>query len=125
MASLGPHRVKVDGEVSSLSSGQSRPLAGRLDSTLSSKATRAHVAGDDALPSSQPLTLPRSPSAAPAVKPDRHHHVARSEDGRLFYDNQWYCRGQAICINRKDEYPTRCVDLKMKDICLQNAGVFS
>uniref|UniRef100_A0A3Q1ELN0 BRMS1 like transcriptional repressor b n=1 Tax=Acanthochromis polyacanthus TaxID=80966 RepID=A0A3Q1ELN0_9TELE len=42
-------------------------------------------------------------------KPDRHHHVARSEDGRLFYDNQWYCRGQAICINRKDEYPTSAV----------------
>uniref|UniRef100_A0A671VFL1 BRMS1 like transcriptional repressor b n=1 Tax=Sparus aurata TaxID=8175 RepID=A0A671VFL1_SPAAU len=58
MASLGPHRVKVD---------------------------------------------------VPAVKPDRHHHVARSEDGRLFYDNQWYCRGQAICINRKDEYPTSAI----------------
>ncbi|CAB1416509.1 unnamed protein product [Pleuronectes platessa] len=58
MASLGPHRVKVD---------------------------------------------------VPAVKPERHHHVARSEDGRLFYDNQWYCRGQAICINRKDEYPTSAI----------------
>ncbi|CAG5928301.1 unnamed protein product [Menidia menidia] len=58
MASLGPHRVKVD---------------------------------------------------APAVKPDRHHHVARSEEGRLYYDNQWYCRGQAICINRKDEYPTSAI----------------
>ncbi|KAI3364505.1 hypothetical protein L3Q82_011286 [Scortum barcoo] len=58
MASLGPHRVKVD---------------------------------------------------VPAIKPDRHHHVARSEDGRLFYDNQWYCRGQAICINRKDEYPTSAI----------------
>ncbi|KAL7388796.1 hypothetical protein ABVT39_020821 [Epinephelus coioides] len=58
MASLGPHRVKVD---------------------------------------------------VPAVKPDRHHHVARFEDGRLFYDNQWYCRGQAICINRKDEYPTSAI----------------
>ncbi|XP_037607270.1 breast cancer metastasis-suppressor 1-like protein-A isoform X1 [Sebastes umbrosus] len=44
-----------------------------------------------------------------AVKPDRHHHVARFEDGRLFYDNQWYCRGQAICINRKDEYPTSAI----------------
>ncbi|XP_028996911.1 breast cancer metastasis-suppressor 1-like protein-A isoform X1 [Betta splendens] len=59
MASLGPHRVKVD--------------------------------------------------AAPATKPDRHHHVARSEDGRLFYDNQWYCRGQTICINRKDDYPTSAI----------------
>ncbi|KAK9956176.1 hypothetical protein ABG768_013927 [Culter alburnus] len=39
------------------------------------------------------------------LKPERHHHVARSEDGRLFYDNKWYSRGQAICINRKDEYP--------------------
>nr|XP_020472593.1 breast cancer metastasis-suppressor 1-like protein-A isoform X2 [Monopterus albus] len=58
MASLGPHRVKVD---------------------------------------------------VPIVKPDRHHHVAHSEDGRLFYDNQWYCRGQAICINRKDEYPTSAI----------------
>ncbi|XP_034084320.1 breast cancer metastasis-suppressor 1-like protein-A isoform X1 [Gymnodraco acuticeps] len=58
MASLGPHRVKVD---------------------------------------------------VPAVKPDRHHHVARFEEGRLFYDNQWYCRGQAICINRKDEYPASAI----------------
>ncbi|XP_039981941.1 breast cancer metastasis-suppressor 1-like protein-A [Xiphias gladius] len=58
MASLGPHRVKVD---------------------------------------------------VPAVKPDRHHHVVHSEDGRLFYDNQWYCRGQTICINRKDEYPTSAI----------------
>ncbi|TNM95186.1 hypothetical protein fugu_017945 [Takifugu bimaculatus] len=46
---------------------------------------------------------------APAVKPDRHHHVVRSEDGRLFYDNQWYCRGQAICINKKDDYPTSAI----------------
>ncbi|XP_034084321.1 breast cancer metastasis-suppressor 1-like protein-A isoform X2 [Gymnodraco acuticeps] len=45
----------------------------------------------------------------PAVKPDRHHHVARFEEGRLFYDNQWYCRGQAICINRKDEYPASAI----------------
>uniref|UniRef100_A0A3Q2NX30 BRMS1 like transcriptional repressor b n=1 Tax=Fundulus heteroclitus TaxID=8078 RepID=A0A3Q2NX30_FUNHE len=57
MASLGPHRVKVDGK----------------------------------------------------MKPDRHHHVARPEEGRLFYDNQWYCRGQAICINRKDEFPTSAI----------------
>ncbi|KTG46943.1 hypothetical protein cypCar_00013696 [Cyprinus carpio] len=47
----------------------------------------------------------RTKVAAP-LKPERHHHVARSEDGRLFYDNKWYSRGQAICINRKDEYPT-------------------
>ncbi|XP_013876374.1 breast cancer metastasis-suppressor 1-like protein-A [Austrofundulus limnaeus] len=58
MASLGPHRVKVD---------------------------------------------------VPAAKTDRHHHVARSEEGRLFYDNQWYCRGQTICINRKDECPTSAI----------------
>nr|XP_057945319.1 breast cancer metastasis-suppressor 1-like protein-A [Doryrhamphus excisus] len=43
------------------------------------------------------------------AKTDRHQHVARSEDGRLFYDNQWYCRGQSICINRKDEFPTSAV----------------
>lgn len=54
------------------------------------------------------ILTPPTPSA-PAVKPDRHHHVVRSEDGRLFYDNQWYCRGQAICINKKDDYPTRWV----------------
>uniref|UniRef100_A0A667XYR5 BRMS1 like transcriptional repressor b n=1 Tax=Myripristis murdjan TaxID=586833 RepID=A0A667XYR5_9TELE len=64
MASLGPHRVKVDGK-----------------SFFSSSVT---------------VNI-------------WHHHVARSEDGRLFYDNQWYCRGQAICINRKDEYPTSAI----------------
>ncbi|XP_028295351.1 breast cancer metastasis-suppressor 1-like protein-A [Gouania willdenowi] len=46
---------------------------------------------------------------APAVKLDRHHHMARAEDGRLFYDNLWFCRGQAICINRKDEFPTSAI----------------
>ncbi|XP_061741689.1 breast cancer metastasis-suppressor 1-like protein-A isoform X2 [Nerophis ophidion] len=44
-----------------------------------------------------------------SAKTERQHHVARSEDGRLFYDNQWYCRGQAICINRKDECPASAV----------------
>ncbi|XP_017580166.1 breast cancer metastasis-suppressor 1-like protein-A isoform X3 [Pygocentrus nattereri] len=58
MASMGPHRVKVD-----------------------------------AVPS----------------KAERHHHVARSEDGRLFYDSKWYSRGQAISISRKDEYPTSAI----------------
>uniref|UniRef100_A0A3P8XQR5 BRMS1 like transcriptional repressor b n=1 Tax=Esox lucius TaxID=8010 RepID=A0A3P8XQR5_ESOLU len=43
------------------------------------------------------------------TKAEKHHHVARSEEGRLFYDSQWYCRGQAICINRKDEYPTSAI----------------
>ncbi|KAJ3606286.1 hypothetical protein NHX12_025807, partial [Muraenolepis orangiensis] len=43
-------------------------------------------------------------------KPERPHHVARWEDGRLFYDSQWYCRGQSICINRKDEHPARRQD---------------
>uniref|UniRef100_A0A671NN35 Breast cancer metastasis-suppressor 1-like protein-A n=1 Tax=Sinocyclocheilus anshuiensis TaxID=1608454 RepID=A0A671NN35_9TELE len=49
---------------------------------------------------------PRRVKVDAPLKPERHHHVARSEDGRLFYDNKWYSRGQAICINRKDEYPT-------------------
>ncbi|XP_065113461.1 breast cancer metastasis-suppressor 1-like protein-A isoform X1 [Paramisgurnus dabryanus] len=43
------------------------------------------------------------------LKSERHHHVARSEDGRLFYDNKWYSRGQAICINKKDEYPSSAI----------------
>ncbi|XP_067311981.1 breast cancer metastasis-suppressor 1-like protein-A isoform X1 [Pseudorasbora parva] len=42
-------------------------------------------------------------------KSDKHQHNARSEDGRLFYDGDWYSRGQAICIDKKDEYPTSAV----------------
>ncbi|XP_016390841.1 breast cancer metastasis-suppressor 1-like protein-A [Sinocyclocheilus rhinocerous] len=38
-------------------------------------------------------------------KSDRHQHNARSEDVRLFYDGECYSRGQAICIDKKDEYP--------------------
>ncbi|XP_054618568.1 breast cancer metastasis-suppressor 1-like protein-A [Dunckerocampus dactyliophorus] len=55
------------------------------------------------------LGPPRVKVDASSAKTDRHHHVARSEDGRLFYDNQWYCRGQTICINRKDEFPASAV----------------
>lgn len=57
MATLGPHRVKIDG----------------------------------------------------SSKSDKHQHNARSEDGRLFYDGEWYSRGQAICIDKKDEYPTSAI----------------
>ncbi|XP_023684564.1 breast cancer metastasis-suppressor 1-like protein-A [Paramormyrops kingsleyae] len=39
-------------------------------------------------------------------KPERHQHKARSENGRLLYDGEWYCRGQTICIDRKYECPT-------------------
>lgn len=42
-------------------------------------------------------------------KSDKHQHNARSEDGRLFYDGEWYSRGQAITIDKKDEYPTSAV----------------
>ncbi|XP_059374588.1 breast cancer metastasis-suppressor 1-like protein-A [Carassius carassius] len=44
-----------------------------------------------------------------SAKSDKHQHNARSEDGRLFYDGEWYSRGQAICIDKKDEYPTSAV----------------
>ncbi|KAG1973140.1 breast cancer metastasis-suppressor 1-like protein-A [Pimephales promelas] len=42
-------------------------------------------------------------------KIEKHQHNARSEDGRLFYDGDWYSRGQAICIDKKDEYPTSAI----------------
>ncbi|XP_073495052.1 breast cancer metastasis-suppressor 1-like protein isoform X2 [Phyllobates terribilis] len=43
------------------------------------------------------------------VKMEKHQHSARSEDGRLHYDGEWYGRGQTICIDKKDEYPTSAV----------------
>ncbi|XP_063039841.1 breast cancer metastasis-suppressor 1-like protein-A isoform X1 [Engraulis encrasicolus] len=53
------------------------------------------------------------PDVSPMVKPEKHpqqpHHTARSEDGRLYYDGEWYCRGQSICIDKKDEYPTSAI----------------
>uniref|UniRef100_A0A8C2F940 BRMS1 like transcriptional repressor a n=1 Tax=Cyprinus carpio TaxID=7962 RepID=A0A8C2F940_CYPCA len=45
----------------------------------------------------------------PFCSGDKHQHNARSEDGRLFYDGEWYSRGQAICIDKKDEYPTSAI----------------
>ncbi|KAG2457845.1 BRM1L protein, partial [Polypterus senegalus] len=41
-----------------------------------------------------------------SIKSEKHQHSAHSEDGRLFYDGEWYNRGQRICIDKKDEYPT-------------------
>uniref|UniRef100_W5MRS9 BRMS1 like transcriptional repressor a n=1 Tax=Lepisosteus oculatus TaxID=7918 RepID=W5MRS9_LEPOC len=43
------------------------------------------------------------------AKSDKHQHSARSEEGRLFYDGEWYSRGQTICIDKKDEYPTSAI----------------
>uniref|UniRef100_A0A8C9V3M6 BRMS1 like transcriptional repressor a n=2 Tax=Scleropages formosus TaxID=113540 RepID=A0A8C9V3M6_SCLFO len=43
-----------------------------------------------------------------SFKSDSRHRV-RSENGKLFYDGSWYSRGQAICINKKYEYPTSAI----------------
>ncbi|KAM4853754.1 breast cancer metastasis-suppressor 1-like protein isoform 2-T2 [Thomomys bottae] len=43
------------------------------------------------------------------VKLEKHLHSARSEEGRLYYDGEWYIRGQTICIDKKDECPTNAV----------------
>lgn len=84
MASLGPHRGKADGSYRT----RTFPVLRFVKSSCVSMCSFI---------------------SRPPAKTERHHHVARSEDGRLFYDSQWYCRGQAICINRKDEFPTRFV----------------
>ncbi|XP_043554377.1 breast cancer metastasis-suppressor 1-like protein-A, partial [Chiloscyllium plagiosum] len=42
---------------------------------------------------------------ADASKTEKQLHSARSEDGRLFYDGEWYSRGQTICIDKKDDFP--------------------
>uniref|UniRef100_A0A8C3HVR2 BRMS1 like transcriptional repressor n=1 Tax=Chrysemys picta bellii TaxID=8478 RepID=A0A8C3HVR2_CHRPI len=39
----------------------------------------------------------------------KHLHCARSEEGRLYYDGEWYGRGQTICIDKKDECPTSAI----------------
>uniref|UniRef100_A0A8B9IGW6 BRMS1 like transcriptional repressor n=1 Tax=Anser cygnoides TaxID=8845 RepID=A0A8B9IGW6_ANSCY len=43
------------------------------------------------------------------VKLEKHLHSARSEEGRLYYDGEWYGRGQTICIDKKDECPTSAI----------------
>ncbi|XP_043777987.1 breast cancer metastasis-suppressor 1-like protein isoform X1 [Cervus elaphus] len=50
---------------------------------------------------------PHRVKTEPPVKLEKHLHSARSEEGRLYYDGEWYIRGQTICIDKKDECPTR------------------
>lgn len=109
MASMGPHRVKVDGKkdfehVFACKASHRRftlSISACINSTVKTRDLWKSISGLWGQFNCMCLSAP--------LKPERHHHVARSEDGRLFYDNKWYSRGQAICINRKDEYPIRCV----------------
>ncbi|XP_041070824.1 breast cancer metastasis-suppressor 1-like protein-A isoform X4 [Carcharodon carcharias] len=48
---------------------------------------------------------PHRVKADASTKTEKQLHSARSEDGRLFYDGEWYSRGQTICIDKKDDYP--------------------
>ncbi|XP_058522334.1 breast cancer metastasis-suppressor 1-like protein [Ochotona princeps] len=52
---------------------------------------------------------PHRVKTEPPVKLEKHLHSARSEDGRLYYDGEWYIRGQTICIDKKDECPTSAI----------------
>ncbi|GAB1297446.1 Breast cancer metastasis-suppressor 1-like protein [Apodemus speciosus] len=53
---------------------------------------------------------PHRVKTEPPVKLEKHLHSARSEEGRLYYDGEWYIRGQTICIDKKDECPTRDIE---------------
>ncbi|XP_048455664.1 breast cancer metastasis-suppressor 1-like protein-A [Rhincodon typus] len=48
---------------------------------------------------------PHRVKADASTKTEKQLHSARSEDGRLFYDGEWYSRGQTICIDKKDDFP--------------------
>ncbi|KAF3830735.1 hypothetical protein GH733_001630 [Mirounga leonina] len=61
---------------------------------------------------------PHRVKTEPPVKLEKHLHSARSEEGRLYYDGEWYIRGQTICIDKKDECPTRYG--RVIDVCLWN-----
>ncbi|KAM6201985.1 breast cancer metastasis-suppressor 1-like protein [Rhynchocyon petersi] len=52
---------------------------------------------------------PHRVKTEPPVKLEKHVHSARSEEGRLYYDGEWYIRGQTICIDKKDECPTSAI----------------
>ncbi|KAF6129024.1 breast cancer metastasis-suppressor 1-like protein isoform X2 [Desmodus rotundus] len=52
---------------------------------------------------------PHRVKTEPPVKLEKHMHSARSEEGRLYYDGEWYIRGQTICIDKKDECPTSAI----------------
>ncbi|KAH0620530.1 hypothetical protein JD844_021094 [Phrynosoma platyrhinos] len=52
---------------------------------------------------------PHRVKTEPPVKLEKHLHNARSEEGRLYYNGEWYGRGQTICIDRKDECPTSAI----------------
>ncbi|XP_038193540.1 breast cancer metastasis-suppressor 1-like protein isoform X1 [Arvicola amphibius] len=52
---------------------------------------------------------PHRVKTEPPVKLEKHLHSARSEEGRLCYDGEWYTRGQTICIDKRDECPTSAV----------------
>ncbi|KAJ6655638.1 hypothetical protein lerEdw1_004874 [Lerista edwardsae] len=52
---------------------------------------------------------PHRVKTEPPVKLEKHPHSARSEEGRLYYNGEWYGRGQTICIDRKDECPTSAI----------------
>ncbi|XP_042302252.1 breast cancer metastasis-suppressor 1-like protein isoform X1 [Sceloporus undulatus] len=52
---------------------------------------------------------PHRVKTEPPVKLEKHLHNTRSEEGRLYYNGEWYGRGQTICIDRKDECPTSAI----------------
>ncbi|XP_069494530.1 breast cancer metastasis-suppressor 1-like protein isoform X2 [Ambystoma mexicanum] len=83
MATLGPHRVKAEDLVEA--------------SLRSPGASPRHGSGRGLAVSVVPMKMDKLP------------HSARSEDGRLHYDGEWYGRGHTICIDKKDEYPTSAV----------------
>nr|XP_060475516.1 breast cancer metastasis-suppressor 1-like protein isoform X2 [Panthera onca] len=56
---------------------------------------------------------PHRVKTEPPVKLEKHLHSARSEEGRLYYDGEWYIRGQTICIDKKDECPTSLPHVKV------------
>jgi len=41
------------------------------------------------------------------VKAEKHRYSARFDDGKLFYEGDWYSKGHTIIIDNREDTPVR------------------
>ncbi|XP_059814429.1 breast cancer metastasis-suppressor 1 homolog [Hypanus sabinus] len=81
----------------------------KAKAVISQQKRKSDGTGSDAAHGKKAKVSAQLLSDSVLPKQEKHLYMAKCEDGRLFYEGDWYTKGQSIVLEMKDETPSHAL----------------
>ncbi|XP_051900894.1 breast cancer metastasis-suppressor 1 homolog isoform X2 [Pristis pectinata] len=81
----------------------------KAKAVISQQKRKSDGAGSEATHGKKAKVSAQLLSDSVLPKQEKHLYMAKCEDGRLFYEGDWYTKGQSIVLEMKDETPSHAM----------------